>query len=74
MLSKAHFILTTASGCIGATMKSRLGILLHVLQVRDISSEQIFVTTKMTKALLTQIYKLNKIIFIYFMKCQATMS
>lgn len=40
VLSKAHFILTTASGCIDATMKPRLGISLPELQVQDISTQQ----------------------------------
>lgn len=48
MLSKAHFILTTASECIDATMEPRLGILLSELQVQHLSSQQTFAATQMT--------------------------
>lgn len=60
VLSKAHFILTTASGCIDASMKPRLGISLPELQVHNISSQQIIVAAQTTKALFTQHFKLEE--------------
>lgn len=67
VLSKAHFILTTASGCIDATMKPRLGILLPEPQVQDLSSQQIFVTARATEAFLTGHVNERKIWLFYEM-------
>lgn len=68
LLSKVHFILTTASGCIDTTMKQRLGISFPGLQVQDISSQQIFAITQMTKALSNDTEHIMSVTFGYLLK------